>query len=140
MHRILILYIFKVFKVGLNSDSVLYLFLCCLCFWIEFCVLSYHVDVILFLLSLIWCISSWLFSLPFLQTYNEVQHCFLTVGMVYPEDLFIFLLQVSPFLSDSVIAKMCHCWSPLVSVISYHTFRINFLFSSHTFAINLVSS
>ncbi|KAJ9555338.1 hypothetical protein OSB04_009952 [Centaurea solstitialis] len=28
-----------------------------------------------------------------LKTYNEVQHCFLTVGMVYPEDLFIFLLQ-----------------------------------------------
>ncbi|KAM7464220.1 hypothetical protein LguiA_032341 [Lonicera macranthoides] len=27
-----------------------------------------------------------------LKTYNEVQHCFLTVGMVYPEDLFVFLL------------------------------------------------
>ncbi|KAF3441780.1 hypothetical protein FNV43_RR15695 [Rhamnella rubrinervis] len=27
-----------------------------------------------------------------LKTYNEVQRCFLTVGMVYPEDLFMFLL------------------------------------------------
>lgn len=27
-----------------------------------------------------------------LKTYNEVQHCFLTVGAVYPEDLFVFLL------------------------------------------------
>ncbi|KAG6412080.1 hypothetical protein SASPL_124746 [Salvia splendens] len=27
-----------------------------------------------------------------LKTYNEVQHCFLTVGQVYPEDLFAFLL------------------------------------------------
>ncbi|CAI9097916.1 OLC1v1034435C1 [Oldenlandia corymbosa var. corymbosa] len=27
-----------------------------------------------------------------LKTYNEVQHCFLAVGMVYPEDLFTFLL------------------------------------------------
>ncbi|XP_024022984.1 protein SHOOT GRAVITROPISM 6 [Morus notabilis] len=27
-----------------------------------------------------------------LKTYNEVQHCFLTVGLVYPEDLFMFLL------------------------------------------------
>ncbi|KAL0316187.1 UNVERIFIED_CONTAM: protein SHOOT GRAVITROPISM 6 [Sesamum radiatum] len=26
------------------------------------------------------------------ETYNEVQHCFLTVGQVYPEDLFAFLL------------------------------------------------
>lgn len=28
------------------------------------------------------------------QTYNELQHCFLTVGLVYPEDLFVFLLNV----------------------------------------------
>ncbi|KAF7147161.1 hypothetical protein RHSIM_Rhsim03G0088500 [Rhododendron simsii] len=27
-----------------------------------------------------------------LKTYNELQHCFLTVGLVYPEDLFVFLL------------------------------------------------
>ncbi|KAJ8622795.1 hypothetical protein MRB53_031324 [Persea americana] len=27
-----------------------------------------------------------------LKTYNEVQHCFLAVGLVYPEDLFLFLL------------------------------------------------
>ncbi|XP_042512579.1 protein SHOOT GRAVITROPISM 6-like [Macadamia integrifolia] len=27
-----------------------------------------------------------------LKTYNEVQHCFLTVGLVYAEDLFMFLL------------------------------------------------
>ncbi|KAH6798831.1 ARM repeat superfamily protein [Perilla frutescens var. frutescens] len=27
-----------------------------------------------------------------LKTYNEVQHCFLTVGQVYPEDMFAFLL------------------------------------------------
>ncbi|KAL3623358.1 Protein SHOOT GRAVITROPISM 6 [Castilleja foliolosa] len=27
-----------------------------------------------------------------LKTYNEVQHCFLTVGQVYPEDIFAFLL------------------------------------------------
>lgn len=30
----------------------------------------------------------------YLQTYNEVQHCFLTVGQVYPEDMFAFLLYV----------------------------------------------
>jgi hypothetical protein len=28
------------------------------------------------------------------KTYNEVQRCFLTVGLVYPEDLFTFLLNV----------------------------------------------
>ena len=28
------------------------------------------------------------------QTYNEVQHCFLIVVLVYPEDLFGFLLNV----------------------------------------------
>ncbi|KAL9236431.1 hypothetical protein vseg_011104 [Gypsophila vaccaria] len=27
-----------------------------------------------------------------LKTYNEIQHCFLTVGVVYPEELFLFLL------------------------------------------------
>ncbi|XP_038883575.1 protein SHOOT GRAVITROPISM 6 isoform X1 [Benincasa hispida] len=27
-----------------------------------------------------------------LKTYNEVQRCFLTVGLIYPEDLFMFLL------------------------------------------------
>ncbi|KAL9672971.1 hypothetical protein QQ045_029224 [Rhodiola kirilowii] len=27
-----------------------------------------------------------------LKTYNKVQHCFLSVGLVYPEDLFMFLL------------------------------------------------
>ncbi|KAK4789666.1 hypothetical protein SAY86_016970 [Trapa natans] len=27
-----------------------------------------------------------------LKTYNEVQHCFLTVGLVYPGDLFVFLM------------------------------------------------
>ncbi|KAI5680712.1 hypothetical protein M9H77_01939 [Catharanthus roseus] len=27
-----------------------------------------------------------------LKTYNEVQHCFLAVGLVYPDDLFVFLL------------------------------------------------
>ncbi|PQQ19778.1 protein SHOOT GRAVITROPISM 6 [Prunus yedoensis var. nudiflora] len=27
-----------------------------------------------------------------LKTYNEVQRCFLTVGLVYPEDLFVFLI------------------------------------------------
>lgn len=35
-----------------------------------------------------------------LKTYNEVQHCFLTVGMVYPEDLFIFLLNKSKLKED----------------------------------------
>ncbi|KAK9199079.1 hypothetical protein WN944_014266 [Citrus x changshan-huyou] len=30
-----------------------------------------------------------------LKTYNEVQRCFLTVGLVYPDDLFMFLLNVS---------------------------------------------
>jgi hypothetical protein len=29
------------------------------------------------------------------QMYNEVQHCFLTVGLVYPDDLFLFLVTVS---------------------------------------------
>lgn len=29
-----------------------------------------------------------------LQTYNEIQRCFLTVGQVYPEDMFVFLLYV----------------------------------------------
>lgn len=32
--------------------------------------------------------------LSVLQAYNEVQRCFLTVGLVYPEDLFTFLLNV----------------------------------------------
>lgn len=27
--------------------------------------------------------------------YNEMQHCFLTVGLVYPDDLFLFLVNVS---------------------------------------------
>lgn len=27
-----------------------------------------------------------------LKTYNEIQRCFLTVGLIYPEDLFMFLL------------------------------------------------
>ncbi|KAM2569015.1 hypothetical protein TB2_009175 [Malus domestica] len=27
-----------------------------------------------------------------LKTYNEVQRCFLTIGLVYPEDLFVFLI------------------------------------------------
>ncbi|XP_024985036.1 protein SHOOT GRAVITROPISM 6 isoform X2 [Cynara cardunculus var. scolymus] len=35
-----------------------------------------------------------------LKTYNEVQHCFLTVGLVYPEDLFIFLLNKSKLKED----------------------------------------
>ncbi|KAI3706697.1 hypothetical protein L6452_24616 [Arctium lappa] len=35
-----------------------------------------------------------------LKTYNEVQHCFLTVGLVYPEDLFIFLLHKSKLKED----------------------------------------
>ena len=30
-----------------------------------------------------------------MQTYNEIQRCFLTVGLIYPEDLFMFLLNVS---------------------------------------------
>ncbi|KAG4916386.1 hypothetical protein JHK87_053943 [Glycine soja] len=29
-----------------------------------------------------------------LKMYNEVQHCFLTVGLVYPDDLFLFLVNV----------------------------------------------
>lgn len=31
------------------------------------------------------------------QTYNEVQRCFLSVGLVYPEDLFVFLINVRSF-------------------------------------------
>ncbi|KAJ4833816.1 Protein SHOOT GRAVITROPISM 6 [Turnera subulata] len=38
-----------------------------------------------------------------LKTYNEVQRCFLTVGSVYPDDLFTFLLNVSGFLAKSFI-------------------------------------
>lgn len=37
-----------------------------------------------------------------LKTYNEVQHCFLTVGLVYPEDLFLFLLNRCRFKEDTL--------------------------------------
>ncbi|XP_068646001.1 protein SHOOT GRAVITROPISM 6 isoform X2 [Aristolochia californica] len=43
-----------------------------------------------------------------LKTYNEVQHCFLTVGMVYPEDLFVFLLNRSKSKEDpSTFGALC---------------------------------
>lgn len=42
-------------------------------------------------------VMSYLIIIVLLQTYNEVQHCFLAVGLVYPEDLFLFLLNVSYF-------------------------------------------
>lgn len=43
-----------------------------------------------------------------LQAYNEVQRCFLTVGLVYPEDLFTFLLNVSIFcLIDTGLDFLC---------------------------------
>ncbi|XP_071701301.1 protein SHOOT GRAVITROPISM 6 [Rutidosis leptorrhynchoides] len=35
-----------------------------------------------------------------LKTYNEVQHCFYTVGLVYPEELFIFLINKSKLKED----------------------------------------
>ncbi|XP_043703621.1 protein SHOOT GRAVITROPISM 6 isoform X1 [Telopea speciosissima] len=38
-----------------------------------------------------------------LKTYNEVQHCFLTVGLVYPEDLFMFLLNKCRLKEESLI-------------------------------------
>ncbi|KAL7594217.1 protein SHOOT GRAVITROPISM 6 [Lactuca sativa] len=37
-----------------------------------------------------------------LKTYNEVQHCFLTVGLVYPADLFVFLLSKSKLKEDQM--------------------------------------
>ncbi|KAK9124088.1 hypothetical protein Sjap_013690 [Stephania japonica] len=37
-----------------------------------------------------------------LKMYNEVQHCFLTVGLVYHEDLFVFLLNKCRLKEDSV--------------------------------------
>lgn len=46
------------------------------------------------------------FSFPCGQTYNEVQRCFLTVGLVYPEDLFVFLLNVS--ILSSNVPSYCH--------------------------------
>lgn len=47
-----------------------------------------------------------------LQAYNEVQRCFLTVGLVYPEDLFTFLLNVRHILFDrygSRFSLLMHC-------------------------------
>ncbi|XP_076947107.1 protein SHOOT GRAVITROPISM 6-like isoform X1 [Bidens hawaiensis] len=37
-----------------------------------------------------------------LKTYNEVQHCFLTVGLVYPEQLFSFLVNKSKLKEDQM--------------------------------------
>ncbi|KAI7751520.1 LOW QUALITY PROTEIN: hypothetical protein M8C21_022432 [Ambrosia artemisiifolia] len=37
-----------------------------------------------------------------LKTYNEVQHCFLTVGLVYPEELFSFLVNKSKLKEDQM--------------------------------------
>ncbi|KAC9942908.1 hypothetical protein E3N88_45039 [Mikania micrantha] len=37
-----------------------------------------------------------------LKTYNEVQHCFLTVGLVYPEELFVFLVNKSKLKEDQM--------------------------------------
>ncbi|KAL4592110.1 hypothetical protein LXL04_005094 [Taraxacum kok-saghyz] len=37
-----------------------------------------------------------------LKTYNEVQYCFLTVGKVYPADLFVFLLSKSKLKEDQM--------------------------------------
>lgn len=45
-----------------------------------------------------------------LQTYNEVQRCFLTVGLVYPEDLFMYLLNVSSHLLLQVVYVFMWAW------------------------------
>lgn len=45
-----------------------------------------------------------------LQTYNEVQRCFLTVGLVYPEDLFMYLLNVGSHLLLQVVYVFMWAW------------------------------
>ncbi|MQL94827.1 hypothetical protein Taro_027488, partial [Colocasia esculenta] len=43
-----------------------------------------------------------------LKTYNEVQHCFLIIGSVYPQDLFLFLLDKSQHKDEaSTIGALC---------------------------------
>nr|XP_025666217.1 protein SHOOT GRAVITROPISM 6 isoform X2 [Arachis hypogaea] len=38
-----------------------------------------------------------------LKMYNEVQRCFLTVGLVYPDDLFLFLVNL-------IVVMASHCY------------------------------
>ncbi|KAL1317425.1 hypothetical protein AAHE18_15G132500 [Arachis hypogaea] len=54
-----------------------------------------------------------------LKMYNEVQRCFLTVGLVYPDDLFLFLvnslleepsLGVRKVLSELIVVMASHCY------------------------------
>ncbi|KAE9465484.1 hypothetical protein C3L33_02600, partial [Rhododendron williamsianum] len=45
-----------------------------------------------------------------LKTYNELQHCFLTVGLVYPEDLFVFLLNVGIISEREVFKAHYFAW------------------------------
>ncbi|XP_031501558.1 protein SHOOT GRAVITROPISM 6 isoform X2 [Nymphaea colorata] len=43
-----------------------------------------------------------------LKTYNQIQHCFLTVGLVYPNDLFVFLLNVCKLKDEGLmIGTLC---------------------------------
>ncbi|CAN8284973.1 unnamed protein product [Cochlearia groenlandica] len=57
------------------------------------------------------------------KTYNEMQRCFLTVGLVYPEDLFTFLLNKCKLKEDSLtfgalcalkhlLPRLCEAWHP----------------------------
>ncbi|XP_074269139.1 protein SHOOT GRAVITROPISM 6 isoform X2 [Silene latifolia] len=56
-----------------------------------------------------------------LKTYNEIQHCFLTIGVVYPEDLFVFLLNKCRLKEEALtfgalsvlkhlLPRLCEAW------------------------------
>lgn len=67
------------------------------------------------------------------QTYNEVQHCFLTVGLVYPEDLFVFLINVRilsiMFLLTTKCLSRVNVKLVLILCISFQNIIVSFLFS-----------
>lgn len=43
-----------------------------------------------------------------LKTYNEIQHCFLVIGSVYPEDLYVFLLNRCQTKDEpSIVGGLC---------------------------------
>ncbi|KAK6944128.1 hypothetical protein RJ641_025230 [Dillenia turbinata] len=49
-----------------------------------------------------------------LKTYNEVQHCFLTVGLVYAEDLFVFADEFQNY-ADSTMRDDCEAHADIPS-------------------------
>lgn len=66
------------------------------------------------------------------QTYNEVQRCFLTVGLIYPEDLFVFLINVRilsiMFLLTTKFLSRVNVELVLILCISFQNIIVSFLF------------